>query len=291
MLLKRFDLHRPATLPALFDLLERHGEDAAVYAGGTELLIALKARVLYYPHLIDLKALPGLTAIRIEDDAIAIGALASHHRIATDALVRRDIPGYAELSNNIANIRVRCAGTLGGNLCFAEPHADPPALLAALNARLRLESASGRREVAIADFILGDFETAREPGEILTDILIPRPTTGVRAAYRSFGAGERPAAGGAAALRIENGRCRSASLWVGALSGRPVAMPQSAAALIDLAVADLPVALAETMVAEIDALDATDDAHGGADYKRHLAGTMLRRALDAALAQPEAGHA
>ncbi|MBP7063276.1 FAD binding domain-containing protein [Ferrovibrio sp.] len=291
MLLKRFDLHRPTTLPALFELIDRFGEDAAVYAGGTELLIALKARVLHYPHLIDLKAISSLGAIALEDDHLVIGALATHHRIAADKLVQRVLPAYAELSNNIANIRVRCAGTLGGNLCFAEPHADPPALLAALGAKLRLQSLAGSREVAMADFIHGDFETDRQSGEILSHILVPLPMAGQHAAYRSYGAGERPVAGGAVVLELEHGICRSAALWIGAVAGRPLPLPETAAALIGLRQSELLPALETTLAAEIGVIDIFDDAHGSADYKRHLAATMLRRALAAALTQPEASHA
>ena len=127
MLPRRFDLHRPSSLPEVFELMQRHGEDASVYAGGTELLVALKARVLHYPHLIDLKGVPGLAEIRLEDDELVIGALATHHRVASDPLVVRIAPAYARLSGEVANIRVRCTGTIGGNLCFGEPHADPAA--------------------------------------------------------------------------------------------------------------------------------------------------------------------
>jgi carbon-monoxide dehydrogenase medium subunit len=287
MLLRRFDLHRPRSLPEVFDLLDRHGDDASVIAGGTELLIALKARVLHYPHLISLKALVGLTEIREEGDVLAIGALASHHDIATHPLVRKVVPAYAELSNRIANIRVRCAGTLGGNLCFAEPHADPPAMLAALGASVRLVHAGGSRDCLVADFIRGDFETDREAGEIVTDILIPRPEANAHAAYRSFGPGERPIAGAAVVLASgADGRCASAELWVGALAGRPVALPRAAAAVAGQALADIPQLLATAALPEVDGIDAADDSYGGADYKRHLAATMLQRAAAAAIRVP-----
>lgn len=283
MLLRRFDLHKPETLPALFDLLDRHGEEASVLAGGTELLIALKARVLHYPHLISLKAIAGLADIVDAGDCISIGALATHDAIARHPLVCRYLPGYAALSDNIANIRVRCAGTLGGNLCFAEPHADPPAMLAALGARLRLQSATGSRECAMADFIHGDFETDRQPGEILTAILVPKPVSGHRAAYRCYGASHRPVAGGAAAITMdEAGKCSAAAFWIGAVCGRPVALEQAALGVIGMDSAEIAQALPALIAPEIEALEASDDNHGAGDYKRHLAQTMLLRAAQAA---------
>ena len=106
----------------------RFGDEAAVYAGGTELLLALKARVLRYAHLIDLKHIPELNGIRHEAGEIVIGALVSHFRLASDPLMTRLLPAYAVLSDGIANIRVRVAGTLGGNLCFGESHADTRAV-------------------------------------------------------------------------------------------------------------------------------------------------------------------
>lgn len=279
MLLRRFDLHKPETLPALFDLLDRHGDEASVLAGGTELLIALKARVLHYPHLVSLKGIAGLADIVDAGDCISIGALASHHAIARHPLVRGYLPGYAELSDNIANIRVRCAGTLGGNLCFAEPHADPPAMLAALGARLRLQSATGSRDCAMADFIQGDFETDRQPGEILTAILVPKPAQSLRAAYRCYGASHRPVAGGAAAITLDAaGKCQAAAFWIGAVCGRPVALAQAAAAVIGMDAAEMAETLPALIAPEIAALEASDDNHGAADYKRHLARTMLLRA-------------
>ncbi len=284
MLPRRFNLHRPRSLSEVFGLLDQYGDDASVYAGGTELLIALKARVLHYPHLIDLKALSELAAIEESNGDVVIGALASHHRIATHPLVRRVVPAYADLSDGIANIRVRCAGTLGGNLCFAEPHADPPAMLAALGARVRLHSKERQRDCAVADFILGDFETARQSDEVMTAILIPKPAPNLKAAYRCYGAGERPAAGAAVAILPDAaGNVAEAQFWIGAVSGQPVALAATMAAAGGKPLGELAQACLAVAAEEITAIAASDDSHGSADYKRHLALTMLERALAAVL--------
>jgi carbon-monoxide dehydrogenase medium subunit len=259
MLPARFELHRPESVAAALRLRAEHGDAAAFYAGGTELLIALKARVLRYAHLIDLKRIDPLRAIAVRSDGtLVIGALATHHQISRDPQVRRHAPAYAALSTDIANIRVRVAGTLGGNLCFAEPHADPPTLLCALDARVVLAGESGERVVPMAQFILAEFTTAREDGELLVRVEIPPLAPGAAAAYRSFGMLERPAVG-VAALRTAKDAW---SFWVGAIAGRP--------ARLDCA----PQEVAEAA----KSLEAHDDLHGSAEYKRHLAGVLARRA-------------
>jgi carbon-monoxide dehydrogenase medium subunit len=188
----RFALHRPSSVGEALALKARHGEEASFYAGGTELLVALKARVLQYGHLIDLKPLAELRHISAKDDGtLAIGALATHHAIANDPLVRKFLPAYAELSEDVGNIRVRVAGTIGGVLCFAEPHADAPTLLSALDARLRLAGTGGERVVALRDFYRAEFTTERRDDELLLAIVPPWASrrSGVAAARSASGSG------------------------------------------------------------------------------------------------------
>ncbi len=262
MLPARFELHRPETIADALALVAGHGDDATFYAGGTELLVALKARVLRYGHVVDIKRIDALRGIAArEDGTLVIGALATHHQIATHPLVLERLPAYAALSADVANIRVRVAGTLGGNLCFAEPHADPPALLCALDARVVLANADGERTVPMREFILGEFTTARTDGELLLRIEVPPLPSGATAAYRAFGHLERPAVG-VAALRKARGGWQ---FWVGAIAGRP--------AVLECAPEEVEAAAA--------GLEAHDDMHGSAEYKRHLVGVLARRAAKA----------
>ena len=289
MLPRRFELHRPRSLDEVFALVDRHGEDASLYAGGTELMVEMKARILQYLHLIDLKGVTELKEIRLEDDALVIGALATHHRIATDPLVAQSAPAYALLSGDIANIRVRCAGTIGGNLCFAEPHADPPALLAALGARIRLQARDGVRECAVDDFFQGAFETARRPDEVVTAVVLPRSAARSGAAYRNFGHLERPAVGAAVVLVADAGTCANARLRLGAIGSVPIRLPATEAALGGLPLDAVAHELRRRAADEIGGIEATDDIHGSADYKRHLAGVLLTRAAAAAVAAATRG--
>lgn len=278
MLPARFTLHRPRTIAQALDLMATHGEDATYYAGGTEMLIAMKARVVLFPHVIDLKGIDELRGIEVDEEGARIGALATHHQISRDEGIRRGWPAYARLSHHVANVRVRIAGTLGGNLCFAEPHADPPTLLSALQARLHLVSPRGARAVPMHEFTLGEFTTAREPDEILCGIELPALPAGAGAAYHSFGHAERPAVG-AAAVCLPGAQGPSWRLWVGAMTSRPTALPELEAALAGLPPAQAAEQAARLLPQHTAALEAQSDVHGGADYKRHLAGVLMQRAI------------
>lgn len=278
MLPRRFTHHRPGSLAEALSLLAQYGDDATLIAGGTELVIALKARVLHYQHLIDIKQLAELKGVRRTGDAIVIGALTTHFELASDRIVAEYLPGYAALSDNVANIRVRVAGTLGGNLSFAEPHADPPAMLAALGAKLTLAGPGSTRRVDVGDFIQSEFVTCREADEILTEIAVPASAARGSFFYEKCGHLERPAVGIAAGFIGEaaSGQWR---LWAGAISGRPVRLAslegELQAATLD-GIADI---LPRASTAAAEALEASDDLHGGADYKRHLAGVLIRRTV------------
>ncbi|OZI28616.1 hypothetical protein CAL18_02205 [Bordetella genomosp. 7] len=283
---KRFFLHRPKNLDEALALKARHGDEAAFHAGGTELLVALKAHVLRYEHVIDLKQVDELKGVRLDaDHTIVIGALATHDTIANHPIVRECLPGYAELSENVANIRVRVAGTLGGVLCFGEPHADAPTMLSALDAWVVLAGPKGVREVPSRDFHLGEFTTARDEDEILVSINIAPQSRGTRSAYRAFGHTERPAVGVAAVWSTDNPQ--RLSLWAGAISSRPVRLARA-----EQAASEIPHGLdaeqtwgrlKDAVAADAASIEAHDDLHGGADYKRHLVSVLAGRAIRACI--------
>jgi len=278
----RFALHRPTSLREALALKAEFGDAATFHAGGTELLVALKARVLQYDHVIDIKQVQELRDIRLLDDGtLSIGSLSTHHVIANDPLVRQLIPGYAHLSEHVANIRVRVAGTLGGVLCFAEPHADAPTMLCALDARIALASTTGRRDISAREFHVGEFATAREDDELLVSIDVPRQLPGDKSAYRPFGHTERPAVGVAAVWSPQG--LQRLRLWVGAIVTVPVPLLEAEEAAErlppDASFEDVWQALESVITAEAEKIDAHDDLHGGAEYKRHLVTVLAQRAL------------
>lgn len=289
MLPARFNLHRPASIGEALALLGQHGDDASPYAGGTELLVAMKARVVRFAHIVDIKRIAELRGVVARPDGgLSIGALCTHHELANHALVRERLPAYADLSANVANIRVRVAGTLGGNLCFAEPHADPPALLCALGAQVVLAGPAGERSLAVGDFIVGELSTARADNELLRRIEVPGLPAGGRAGYRASGHLERPAVG-VAAVAVPHGEGHQWRFFAGAICGRPTELTLLAQAMSGLPAAEALAALQANAGAAAETLEAHDDLRGSAEYKRHLVTVLARRAARIALGLAERG--
>ncbi len=275
-----FTYHRPTTLDEAIALMARHVDDVSAYAGGTELLLAMKMHFADYENLVDLKRIPELRAITRSGDTLSIGALATHASIADDVFVKEALSALAGLCGSIANARVRASGTIGGNLCFAEPRADPPVLLAALDATLCLISARGERNVAASRFITGALETDRAPDEILLRIEIP---LGDRATcYERVVQGHRTVAGAAAILPRHTSV--APRIWLGCVSTCPVALP-NAERIIAANPGMLDDALMQAIASDIASLNIADDEDAGADYRRHLAETVTVRAIRAAWGQ------
>jgi aerobic carbon-monoxide dehydrogenase medium subunit len=277
LVLRRFDVHRAASVAEAIALRQRYGEDGAIYAGGTELLLAMKLGVARWPHLIDVKPIPALREVVATPGLLRIGATVTHWELERDPAVATALPVFARLEANVANVRVRVAGTLAGNLAFAEPHADPPTLLMALGARVVLEGPTGTRVLPVSAFLTGMYQTALGADEIIVAIEIPLPEPRVRMAYVKFQILERPSVGVAVVATIEDGRFVGApSVVVGAVDELPRAVPTEAlggAVAADPRTAD---ALAEAASA---AVDPSDDLAGTAEYKRHVVGVFARRAL------------
>src|SRR6266446_6622765 len=201
--LSRFEIHQPGSALEASQMLSHYGEDAGIYAGGTELLLAMKHQALNYRHLIDLKVVPGLNSIEVRDGSFEIGATSTHRSIERSALVRQNQPALAELESQVANVRVRATGTLGGNLCFAEPHSDPAALLLALEAKVHVQGKTGTRDLSIDKLIAGAYENSLAPDELLMGVEIPSLKRSQRAAYVKFQTHERPTLGLALVLDLD----------------------------------------------------------------------------------------
>ncbi|HWP56666.1 MAG TPA: FAD binding domain-containing protein [Candidatus Acidoferrales bacterium] len=286
MVLRRFEIHQPKDVAEACEMLAHYGEKGRLYAGGTELLLAMKHNLLRYDHLVDIKVVRGLDRIEPSDSKLVIGATVTHRAIEKSSVVRERIPVLAEMEARVANVRVRATGTLGGNLCFAEPHSDPAALLLALGARLQIQGKSASRTVAMNEFIVGPYETCLAPDEVLTAVEIPVPAPSARAAYLKFQIHERPTLGLALVLDTEdNGETiRSARAVVGSVCLTPSRSDKADALLVG------PRSQVERQLgdaAEIlaDEADLADDLEGGADYKRHLIGVFLKRAFLKALSR------
>ncbi|MCW2645853.1 MAG: aerobic carbon-monoxide dehydrogenase medium subunit [Pseudonocardiales bacterium] len=259
MPLPAFTLHRPRSAADAIALLD---EDCLAYSGGTELLMAMRMGLIRPTALVDLKRIDELNTITLGADRLLIGAGASHDRVAGDALVAEHAALLATAERLVGNARVRAQGSIGGNICFAEPRSDVATVLVALDATVLLQSASSRRSVPATEFFLGPYWTAREPGELLTAISIPLPApAGV---YLKFQTVERPTVAVAA-----------------------VALPEGGYRIVVGAVGDLPVSADYAQLTAVDAADLAarvepvSDLTGSERYKRHVTEVFVRRAVAA----------
>lgn len=286
-MLRRFRLEEPESVAEVSELLGRFGDSAKIYAGGTELLLAMKEGLVRYERLINVKRIAGLNEIVAEDGAIKIGALCTHRQLETSPLLRQRLPALVKLEQNVANVRVRQVGTIGGNLCFAEPHADPGTLLLALGAKLKAKTASAEREIEAEDFFVDAYETSLKEDEILTEISIPVPGPNSRNAYLKFGYLERPSVGVAFVCNDNGGTLSGVRIAVGCAGPAPLRVREAEGLLEGKDKEEAAHNLAQAGAVAGRAAKAISDLHGSQEYKEHIVGVLLKRAFQAALSQAQ----
>ena len=281
-----FERHRPETLEGATELFERLGDDAVAYAGGTELFLLFKFGFAEYPHLIDLKGVQELRGIERRDGELRIGAAETHRAIERHPTVRGEWPALAAMERGVGNLRVRTVGTIGGNLCFADPHSDPATFLLAIDGAVEARRGGDEaRRIGLAEFVRGPFENALEAGELLTGVVVPELAAGAAIVHRKFVLHERPAITVACHLRLDGERLADVRLAVGS-AGIVAARAAEAEALLDGASTDeLDGALEQAGALAADAAAPVEDANGSVEYKRHLVGVLSRRAVRAAIAE------
>lgn len=280
-MLRRFRLEEPETVKGASDLLTRYGESARVYAGGTELILAMKEGFIQYERLINIKNITGLDQVKLEDGAVRVGALSTHRKLECSPQIQEYLPVLVQMERNVANIRVREVGTIGGNLSFAEPHADPGTLLLVLGASLVAERASSTREIAMEKFFVDAYETCLEEDELLTEIRVPllSARSGVR--YLKFGHLERPSVGVALLLTADgNGESiKDARLAVGCVGPKACRIEEAEEVLKDKGFEEASRLLGRAGEIAARVPQAISDLHGSADYKEHIVQVLLRRAF------------
>jgi aerobic carbon-monoxide dehydrogenase medium subunit len=265
-------------------LLTKHGDDAKLLAGGHSLIPAMKLRLASPRYLIDLGSVPGLRGVRIDGESLAIGALTVHADIAASDLVRKQLPGLADAASMIGDVQVRNRGTVGGSVAHADPAADLPVILTALNASFVLQSASGNRTVGVQDFFIDFYTTTIAANEVLTEIRVPLPPSGVGTAYAKL---PHPASGyvvvsaGVLIHRQPSGQCESARIAIGGMGGNPIRATATEAALQGQPLT--PDVIARAAAKAADGTDPDDDSYASADYKRQVATVYARRAIEAAV--------
>lgn len=280
-----FELHRPGDFAEAAGLLAAHGDEAVVYAGGTELFLLFKLGFAEYPHVVDIKGLPELRGIGRSDGTLRIGAAETHRAIERDPLVREVWPQLARMERGVGNLRVRTMGTIGGNLCFADPHSDPMTFLLAADATLEaIGPGGGRRRIPLGDFNTGPFENALEADELLAAVEVPEPAPGAALVHRKFVLHERPAITVAAHLRRQGDRLADVRLAVGSAGTRASRAADAERLLEGLGAGELEGALSEVGERAADAAAPVEDSNGSVEYKRHMVGVIASGVLRDALA-------
>jgi carbon-monoxide dehydrogenase medium subunit len=274
-----FSYHRPATLADAVNLLSTLGDEARALAGGHSLVPMMKLRLATPEHLVDLHGIAGLKGIRREDNRIVIGAMTTQHELLASDEIAKSLPILHETALLIADPQVRYRGTIGGNVANGDPGNDMPALMLTLGASYRLEGAGGAREVPATDFYQGAYFTALEPGEILTAILIPLPAAGHGYAYEKLKrkVGDYATAAAAVVLTMANGKVASCAIGLTNLHETPLLAVDAAKAVIgtslDASTLKKAAAAAEAIMSP------AADARGPIEYRKHVGGIMVTRAL------------
>jgi aerobic carbon-monoxide dehydrogenase medium subunit len=281
-MLRPFTLHRPQSLPEIAERLADLPGQAALYAGGTELLLLLKEGLVRVRHLIDVKRVPELGEIATDDAGVLIGAAASHRTVERSPALRAACPIVPAVAQHVANVRVRNVGTIGGNLAFADPHSDLATLFLALDATVRLWRRGRERELSIADFLRGAYETAREEDEILTAVRVRPWPAGTVATYIKFGMYERPTLGVALALTLDAARREvvGARFAVGCVGPRPQRCARLERLARGQAVVDFIADAPRLAALAAEDVEPADDLHGSAEYKRDMTRVFVQRALE-----------
>ena len=276
-----FQLVEPETLAAALDAVAGRDGDARLVAGGTALVPMIRLGLVKPDRLISLHRLPELAAIRRDGGILELGAMARLADIHTAPLVREGWPLLAEAARRVATPAIRVSGTIGGNLCYAEAASDPGPALLCLEAEVRIARSVGGRTVPATDFFRGFYETALQPGEIVTAIRVPATPGGARSGYVKFtsrSAEDRPLVGVAALVVPDSsGRWLDARIGLGGVAPTPIRARRAEATLRGESPTDAALrATAEAAAREAEPLS---DLMGSADYRREMIRVWVRRLL------------
>ena len=277
-----FSYHRPATVADAIKLLSSLGDEARPLAGGHILVPMMKLRLATPAHLVDLHGIDGLKGIRRDGNKIVIGAMTTQHELLASGEIKKSLPILQETALLIADPQVRYRGTLGGNVANGDPGNDMPALMLTLGASYQLQGPNGARDVVASDFYQGAYFTALEPGEILSSVSIPVPAAGHGYAYEKLKrkVGDYATAAAAVVLTMLGGKVASCAIGLTNLHETPLLATDAAKAVIgtslDQATLKKAAAAAEAIMSP------AADARGPVEYRKHVGGIMVMRALQRA---------
>ena len=288
--MKWFDYATPPSVGEAVGLLTAH-PGARLLAGGTDLLVQLRAGRKETDLVVDLKHIPELNALEYDPvRGLTIGAAVPCHRIYRDPTVARAYPALVEMASLIGGTQIQGRASLGGNLCNAAPSADSVPLLIALRAVCRISGPRGAREIAVEDFCTAPGRNVLQSGELLVSLHLPPPAPHSGARYLRFiprNEMDIAVAGAGVEVVLDNGKFRSARIALTAVAPTPLFVREAGDALAGQPVNDTTIARAAD-IARASAKPITD-MRGTADYRRHLCGVLTRRALETAIQRAREG--
>jgi carbon-monoxide dehydrogenase medium subunit len=276
-----FDLLEPESIADASRMLGDFGDQCRMLAGGTALMLVLRQRIVNPSRVVSLARIRELRGITFDpSQGLRIGAFTVHADVARSPIVRTHFPMLADMASRLANPQVRNQGTLGGNLCFGDPATDPPSCLMALDAQVVLRSAHATRVIKLDDFIVDYYQTALQPGEILTEIRVPvtRFNAGTHARFLRTKAEHRPLVNLALSAERDRAHCRDLRMVVGAATAKPTRLVQAEAVLRGKAITrELATAAAEQGAAEVAPIS---DIRGDAAFRRDMIRVVARRTIE-----------
>lgn len=281
-MLSQLKLVQPVTVREASQALAGYGENAKIYAGGAELLLLLRNGLLQAEILIDVKKIEPLHRIALDNGVLRLGACITHRELEQSALVRAHAPALAYAESQVANVRVRNQGTLGGNLAFNDPHSDPGTVLLIHDASVVVGNESGERRMALKEFLVDMYATALEPGDVLLEIQIPALPAGMKETYLRLHRYQRPTLGVAAGVLMSNGTVEEVRLSVGCVGPKAQRLTELETRINGTKLSEAKKILAEQKNYLREKLRPVDDLLGSAEYKLYMTGVMLSDALEEA---------
>ena len=283
--MKWFDYARPYSIGEAVQLLSGAGDKARVLAGGTDLLVQLRADRKQAELVVDVKRIPEMNEIRYQaEKGLELGSAVPCYQIYRNPLLKEKYPALVDVASIIGGTQIQGRASIGGNLCNAAPSADSIPLLIALGVRCRIAGVDGEREVPVEQFCTGPGRSILKPGELLVSLQFPPPAPGKGACYIRFiprNEMDIAVAGAGVGVELDNGLIRSARIALASVAPIPLYVPEAGAALAGSPASDDAIQRAADIAKE--AAKPITDMRGTVDYRRHLCGVLVRRALHAAI--------
>lgn len=280
-----FEYFAPKTLKEAFALLDKYQDDCKVICGGQSLLVLMRQGLVTPPYLISIKGIAELSYIKDDKDGLKIGATTTHRAIEKSPVIKKKYPVLAKMETRLASIQTRNWGTIGGNVCHGDPAGDPLPVLIALGATLTMTGSKGKRSMPAENFCLDYFETALEPGELLTEIALPVVTPNTGTAYTKFNVIESDLATVGVAVSVTLGAgdsCQDIRIALGASAPTPIRPKKAEAILKGKKITDALLAQAgETAATEADPIS---DIYASEEYRRELIKVLVPRLTREAMA-------